>query len=79
MYLPVLRPAFTQLLHANRCNDSKSCRFESGSAFVDGDVGCDAHLRDEIEILLITVWMLVLRDYMGKRRRHTIHCRLGSA
>ena len=54
MYLPVLGPPIGELLHPNGGDDSESCRFELGSAVVDGDVGGDAHLRNEIEVFLIT-------------------------
>lgn len=54
MYLPVLGPPIGQLLHSNSGDDSESCRLELGSTVVDGDVGGDAHLRDEIEVFLIT-------------------------
>jgi hypothetical protein len=78
MYLPVLRPCFTQSLHTESRNDSQGGRLESWSAFVDSNVRRDAHLRDEVEILLVTRYMLVLHSIENEGlegQQHTIHCR----
>jgi hypothetical protein len=59
MHLPVYRPALTHLLHAQRRNDSQRRRLEFRAALVDRNVGRDAHLGDEVEVLLVAVIVLV--------------------
>lgn len=58
MYLPVLRPTIRKFLHPNRCNDSKGGRLESGATVVYRNVGSDSHLRYEVKILLVAVFLL---------------------
>ena len=57
--LAVLRPPFAQSLHSQRCDDSQCGRLELGTALMHRDIGCDTHLRDEVEILLVAVMLLV--------------------
>jgi hypothetical protein len=58
-YLSVLCPSLAQLLHTDSRNNSQCGRLELRSAFVDCDVGRDAHLGDEVEVLLVAVIVLV--------------------
>lgn len=60
MNLAILRPPIRQLLHADGSDDGESCGFELRTTVVDGHVGCDSHLGDEVEILLVAVVVLAM-------------------
>lgn len=69
--LAILRPSFAQLLHPQCCDDGQCRRLQLRTALVHRDIRRDAHLRDEVEILLIAVHALeVVRE---ESRMYTYH------
>lgn len=59
MNLFVLRPTVRQLLHAKGSDHSNCSRLEFGSTIMNGNVRRNSHLRDEVQVLLVTAIQLV--------------------
>lgn len=53
MQFPIQCPTLAHLLHAERSDDGQSRGLERRFLSMDGEVGCDAHFRDEVEIFLV--------------------------
>lgn len=69
MHLTVGSPPLAQLLHANRSYDCQTGRLERGLLRVDGDIWCDAHLRDQVKVFLVTIAHISTMMAMGRREQ----------